>query len=476
MNDVNKTPRVRIAPSPTGELHLGGARTALFNWLFAKHHGGTFLLRIEDTDPARSKPEYVQQIEESLTWLGLNWDEPEILQSQRSDKYKTALKALLNSEYAYRCFCTKNELDADRQSAEKSGEPYFYSGKCRNLPVSQIQEKLKRGRPFSIRMRIPDGTTGFTDSVYGYIHVENKEIDDFIIGRNDGSATYNLVVVVDDNEMQITHVIRGEDHISNTPKQILIYKALGMEVPQFTHLPMILGPDKKRLSKRHGAPGIQFFRDQGYLPDALINYLTFLGWNPGTEQEIYSVSEIIKSFSIDRIQKKGAVYDENKLNWMSGQHLMRLDPAGILEKMRAFNTNWHTDQDDDYLHSVIALMKKRIKSLVELDEKTEYFFTDPQDFEEKAANKHWKNRTVNYIVESYMLLLNNLSKWNKVILEDTLRSVCDKTKVPSGKLIHATRLAVSGGSAGPSLFEMLEVLGKKTCVRRLNYALQRLPL
>lgn len=476
MNEVIKTQRVRFAPSPTGELHLGGARTALFNWLFARQYSGTFLLRIEDTDAVRSKSEYVKQIEESLTWLGLNWDEPAVFQSQRSDTYKTALKVLLNSEHAYRCFCTKEELAADRQSAEKRGEPYFYSGKCQKLPASEIQENSKQGIPFSIRMRIPEGTTGFTDSIYGYIHVDNREIDDFIIGRNDGSSTYNLVVVVDDNDMQITHVIRGEDHISNTPKQILIYKALGMEVPQFAHLPMILGPDKKRLSKRHGAPGIQYFRDQGYLPDALINYLAFLGWNPGSEQELFSISEIIKAFSIDRIQKKGAVYDEIKLNWMSGQHLMRLDPASILEKIRSANPDWHTDQNEEYLQSVIEMMKERIKSLVELDEKTGYFFTDPQNYEEKAAIKHWKDRTVNYIVESYMLLLINLNDWNKVILEDTLRSVCDKAGVPSGKLIHAARLAVSGGSAGPSLFDILELLGKSTCVRRLNKALRRLPL
>ncbi len=476
MNDVKKAPRVRFAPSPTGELHLGGARTALFNWLFAKHYGGSFLLRIEDTDPVRSKPEYVTQIEESLSWLGLNWDEPAVFQSQRNDTYKTALKVLLNSERAYRCFCTKEELAADRRAAEKRGEPYFYSGKCRELPGSEIQEILKQGKPFSIRMKIPEGTTSFTDSIYGTIQVDNREIDDFIIGRTHGSSTYNLVVVVDDNDMQISHVIRGEDHISNTPKQILIYKALGMKVPQFAHLPMILGPDKKRLSKRHGAPGIQYFRDQGYLPDALINYLAFLGWNPGTEQEFFSISEIVEEFNIDRIQKKGAVHDEIKLNWMSGQHLMHLDAANILDKIRYINTNWHTDQNDDYLQSVIELMKERIKSLVELEEKTDYFFTDPQDYEEKAAIKHWKDRTVNTIIESYILLLNDIIDWNKAILEDTLRSVCDKASISPGKLIHATRLAVSGGPAGPSLFDILELLGKSNCVRRLNNALRRLPL
>jgi glutamyl-tRNA synthetase len=249
-----------------------------------------------------------------------------------------------------------------------------------------------------------------------------------------------------------------------------------MKVPQFAHLPMILGPDKKRLSKRHGAPGIQYFRDQGYLPDALINYLAFLGWNPGTEQEFFSISEIVEEFNIDRIQKKGAVYDEIKLNWMSGQHLMHLDAANILDKIRYINTNWHTDQNDDYLQSVIELMKERIKSLVELEEKTDYFFTDPQDYEEKAAIKYWKDRTVNIIIESYILLLNDIIDWNKAILEDTLRSVCSKASVSPGKLIHATRLAVSGGSAGPSLFDILELLGKSTCVRRLNNATRRLPL
>jgi len=469
-------PRVRFAPSPTGELHLGGARTALYNWLFAKQNNGTFLLRIEDTDAVRSKPEFVDQIKDSLQWLGLVWEDLIVFQSQRQELYKTAVVKLLASNNAYRCFCSKEQLADERQAAEQRGEAYTYSGICRNLADNKIQAELAKQNSFSVRMRIPGGHTEFTDRIYGSVKVENSQIDDFIIARTDGTPTYNLVVVIDDNDMQITHVIRGEDHISNTPKQILIYNGLEYKIPEFAHLPMILGPDKKRLSKRHAAPGIQFFRDQGYLPQALINYLAFLGWNPGTEQEILSVQELINTFNISKVQKKGAVYDENKLNWMSGQHIFTLEPETLLKKMREIYPAWRNTIDNNYLISMIVLMQQRIKSLVELDEKTNYFFDDPIEYEEKAVRKRWKDNSTNDIISEYIDVLRDISNWNKDTLEIILRKISDAKQVSAANLIHPTRLAISGTAAGPSLFALMELLGKETCLRRMNAALLALPL
>ena len=468
-------PRVRFAPSPTGELHLGGARTALFNWLFAKQNKGTFLLRIEDTDAVRSKPEFVQQIKDSLQWLGLEWENPIVYQSQRQELYRSTIEKLLNKNNAYRCFCSKEQLGNERESADKRGEAYTYSGICRNLSDKIVQMYLEKQINFSVRMRVPGGNTEFQDQIYGSVKVENSQIDDFIIARTDGTPTYNLVVVVDDNDMQITHVIRGEDHISNTPKQILIYNGLEYNTPIFAHLPMILGHDKKRLSKRHSAPGIQFFRDQGYLPQTLVNYLAFLGWNPGTEEEIFSVQELIKTFNISKVQKKGAVYDDKKLNWMSGQHIFKLQPSAILKKMREFYPAWRDTSHDNYLISIVELMQERIKSLVELDEKTRYFFNDPNEYEEKAVRKRWKDNSINDIVSEYIVLLSELKQWDKDILEYTLRKITDAKQVSAGNLIHPTRLALSGVAAGPSLFNIMEILGKETCLRRINSALKRFP-
>ena len=305
---MKKSPSVRFAPSPTGKLHLGGARTALFNWLYAKHNGGKFFLRIEDTDTERSKKEYTDQILKSLDWLGLNWSSPLIYQSQRNSLYKEEVQKLLDNGRAYRCFLTREELAFARDKANKEGGDFRVPKTYRSLSLKDQKSLLNAGQSFTIRLKIPNkGHTSFIDKIYGDIRVNNKEIDDFIIVRSDGSPTYNLTVVVDDNDMEIDHVIRGEDHISNTSKQILIYSALGYTVPIFVHLPMILGTDKKRLSKRHGAPGIEEYRIQGYSVDALINYIVMLGWNPGSENELLSLNEIISQFDLKNIQKKGAV-------------------------------------------------------------------------------------------------------------------------------------------------------------------------
>jgi len=471
----DKNIRVRFAPSPTGQLHLGGARTALFNWLYARKHGGEFLLRIEDTDKVRSKQEYTYQICDSLEWLGLDWDKKIVYQSNRTRLYKEAITKLLETEKAYPCFCSKEKIAEERKQAESSGGAYYYSGTCRNLSQEIIKKRIENGDSYSVRIRVPKGYTEFDDQIYGKIKINNKEIDDFIIARTDGSPVYNLVVAIDDNDMNITHIIRGEDHISNTPKQIMIYEALNLPIPQFAHLPMILGPDKKRLSKRHGATGVQEYRNIGYLPETMINYLALLGWNPGTEQEIFSPDDLIKQFSIDRIQKKSAVFDEKKLQWMSGQHIYQKSAHELLTGIRDNDYDWRKSEDENYVCKVIGLMKERVKSLRDMQEMTNYFFDDPAKYDEKAVRKKWKDDSVNELIEKFNYSLENINNWKIENIEAALRHIAEKEDVSAGKIIHPTRLAISGTSSGPSLFEMMELLGKDTCLRRLKNAIAILP-
>ena len=468
-------PRVRFAPSPTGQLHLGGARTALFNWLFARKHGGKFILRIEDTDKLRSKQEFTDQICDSLKWLCLDWDEEIVFQSTRNDLYKGAIKKLLETGKAYRCFCSKEKIAEERKQAEMSGSAYYYSGTCCNLDAKVVQANIKNGKPFSVRILVPEGYTEFDDKIYGRIRVNNKEIDDFIIARTDGSPVYNLVVAIDDNDMEITHIIRGEDHISNTPKQLMIYKALNYPIPEFAHLPMILGPDKKRLSKRHGATGVQEYREQGYLANALINYLALLGWNPGTEQEVFSLDELIKQFSIERVQKKSAVFDEKKLQWMSGQHIYRKSASEILKSIRTDNPNWRKS-DDDYVLKVIELMKERARSLLDMQELTAIFFEDSNTYDEKTVKKKWKDKSVNKLIAKFKNLLDKIELWDAKQIEIALRNLAECEKISAGKIIHPTRLALTGVGSGPSLFVMMELLGKEICLRRLQKAINTLPV
>lgn len=471
----DKNIRVRFAPSPTGQLHLGGARTALFNWLYARKRGGEFLLRIEDTDKVRSKQDYTDQICDSLKWLGFDWDKEIVYQSNRNSLYKDAITRLLENGKAYPCFCSKEKIAEERKQAESSGNGYYYSGTCRNLSQEIVNQRLENGDSYSVRIRVPKGYTEFDDQIYGKIKINNKEIDDFIIARTDGSPVYNLVVAIDDNDMKITHIIRGEDHISNTPKQIIVYEALNLPIPQFAHLPMILGPDKKRLSKRHGATGVQEYRDIGYLHEVLDNYLALLGWNPGTEQEIFTIEELINEFSISRVQKKSAVFDERKLEWVSGQHIYKKTPSELLNGLRSINPEWRKNEEKKYLINVIQLMQERVKCLIDLQNNTNYFFEDPTEYDENAVRKKWKNDSVNELISKFNNSLQNIDNWTIVNIETTLRLIAEKEDVSAGKIIHPTRLAISGTSSGPSLFELMELLGKETCLRRLKNANKILP-
>ena len=456
--------RVRFAPSPTGQLHLGGARTALFNYLFAKRSKGKFLLRIEDTDRERSRHEYVEQILDSLSWLGLDNDDEPIFQSSRSDRYSEIVERLLANRTAYRCFATEKELNKIREETKT----FLYPGLWRDRSDNDVQSKMDAGESFTVRLRTPlSGSTSFIDQIYNKIETPNKEIDDFVIARSDSSPVYNLVVAVDDHDMGITHVIRGEDHVSNTPKQIMIYQALNWNLPSFAHLPMILGPDQKRLSKRHGAAGVQAFREQGYLPEALNNYLALIGWNPGTDQEMFNMEQLADTFDLGKVNKKSAVFDDKKLNWISGHHLMFRSNKDILDNVRSLTPEWGKTESDVYVMKVIDQLKVRAKTLIQLAEQSKYFFTDPESIDKEAKMNSWKDNT-RELLATYFKHISELDDWDQNSLESLLRTVANDAGVGAGKIIHPVRLALSGITHGPSLFIMMELLGKERCIRRIR--------
>jgi len=462
-------PRLRFAPSPTGQLHLGGARTALSNYLYAKKNGGQFLVRIEDTDLERSKKEHIDQICDSLQWLGLNWDEELVYQSKRGESYNNSLEDLLSSGKAYRCFASKEELEQIRKEAGS----YHYSGLWRNKSDNDINIELEKKTPFTIRLRSPnDGHTVFNDMIYGNISISNSEIDDFIIARSDGSPVYNFTNVIDDQNMNITHVVRGEDHISNTPKQILIYKAFSWEPPIFAHLPMILGEDKKRLSKRHGATGVQSYRDEGFQPESLLNYLALLGWNPGTEEEIMDLDQLVSKFDISKVQKKAAVFDQKKLNWISSQHLALQNDQDILDRIRLISTEWGIKEDNSFCLCVINIMKTRSRSLVDLIDQAGYFFNDPSSFNENDVQKTWKEDS-QVILEEVIQMLGNIDDWTANELELILKKYMENNGYGFGKVMKPVRLGLCGNLQGPSLFDIMELLGKEVVINRLNYIINQ---
>ena len=463
-------PRVRFAPSPTGQLHLGGARTALSNYLFTKNQGGKFLVRIEDTDLERSKKEYTDQICQSLDWLGLKWDEELVYQSSNTSVYESYIDALLKNNKAYMCFASKKELDEIR----KESNSFHYPGIWRDRDVGDINNEIKKGSPFTVRLKTPqDGKTSFKDLIYGNISVENNEIDDFIIARSDGSPVYNLTNVVDDSLMEITHVIRGEDHVSNTPKQILIYNALGFEVPTFAHLPMILGEDKKRLSKRHGATGVNEYKSMGYQPDALLNYLVLLGWNPGTEEEIFDLDSLVKNFDIRKVQKKSATYDQKKFNWISSQHLIREDSEKVLNRLASVDPEWGEYKSQDYLLKVIDLIKSRSNSLTDLIDQSQYFFSSPKNFDSNQLKKIWKKDTSPKIIE-LKNVLNSINIWTANELESNFKSFTDQRGIGIGKVMQPMRLIICGSLQGPSLFDLMELIGKEESLKRISYAINQI--
>ena len=471
MNSSNNI-RVRFAPSPTGELHLGGARTALSNFLFAKSKGGKFLLRIEDTDLERSKKSFTDQIIDSIKWLGLQWDEEIVFQSNRSNHYNKYLKLLLLSGAAYRCFATKDELVNMR---EQSGS-YQYNGLWRDRDEKDINKQLDSGVPYTIRLKTPEsGFIKLQDMIYGNIRVSNSEIDDFIIARSDGSPVYNFTNVVDDKNMRITHVIRGEDHISNTPKQMHIYSALNWEIPKFAHLPMILGQDKKRLSKRHGAASVNSYREEGYQPQALINYLALLGWNPGTEEEIMELPGLISKFDFSRVQKKSAVFDQKKLSWVSSQHLINQDVNETLDAIRLIEPGWGKNKENHFCLDVIRLMTVRSNSLKDIIKESNYFFKPPNVFFDTNLEKIWDQKAHGDIKE-IIKLYSALNSWGQVDIEKIFKDYIKNKNYGIGRLMKPMRIALCGSLTGPSLFELMRLLGKQETINRLDYALNQIEL
>lgn len=467
--------RVRFAPSPTGELHVGGARTALFNWLFSRHHEGTFILRIEDTDEERSDEDHIEGIFEALTWLGIDWDEGPVHQSERLELYRDYVSLLMNSGNAYYCFCTPEELDEQRQAAQEEGEGWKYPGTCRDLSSDEIQEKLEADEPKVVRFKVPDeGTTVVQDVVHEEVTFENGELDDFVLLRSDEKPTYHLSNVVDDIEMGITHVVRGADHLSNTPKQILVYEALDASLPTFAHLPLILGEDRKRLSKRHGATSVTHFRDKGFLPGAVVNYLALLGWSPGTDQEIFTVPELVREFSLERVNKSNAIFDLEKLSWLNGQYISEV-PAGELRiPVRDALRNrgcWQEELDmerRDYFFALINLWQSRSRTINELADNIAPFLTEAFPYEPEAVHEYLTDTDLVEPLESLREAFARTEPWSQEEIERTLRDVAEEVGREAADLIHATRVALTGKKASPSIFEVLEFMGQDKTRARME--------
>lgn len=474
--------RVRFAPSPSGSLHIGGARTALFNWLFARQNQGKLILRLEDTDTSRSTEDSARGIVEGMRWLGLNWDEgPEVggdygpyCQSQRLSTYNIYLKKLLESGQAYYCFCSADDLLKEKEEAQRQKTNYKYSGRCRSLSPGDVEARLAAGEKAVIRLSVPsDGITVIEDLVRGRVEFANNLFDDFIIAKSDSWPTYNFAVVVDDYTMKISHVIRAEEHLSNTPKQMFIYQAMGWQAPSFAHVSMILSPDRSKLSKRHGATSVQEFRDQGYLPETLTNYLALLGWSTGQDRDFWNLMDMIKEFSLKDISRSPAVYDLEKLTWMNGHYIAEC-PAqrlGDLLIREAEAKGWPVESNADYFLKVIELVKSRAKTTLEILSLIEYFFEDPINYDESGFNKYFRKDNAPLLLQTAEELVRELNKFSVEALENAIRSKAASMGIKAGDLIHPIRLAVSGRTNTPGLFEIMAILGKEVCLRRIRAAL-----
>lgn len=470
---MTDTIRVRFAPSPTGHLHIGGARTALFNWLYARHHGGTFILRIEDTDRTRSTDEYIEAILEGMKWLNLDWQEGPFRQTDRFDVYRNYVDKLVQEGKAYHCYCSSEELEQRRHLAIAQGKPQKYDGRCRDLkePVP--------GRIPVVRFKTPQlGETIVDDLIRGSVVFENSQLDDLIILRSDNTPTYNFTVVVDDVDMRITHVIRGDDHLNNTPKQIHIYKALGYKIPKFAHLPMILGADKSRLSKRHGATSVMAYYEMGYLPDALVNYLVRLGWSHG-DQEVFSRGELINYFSFENVGNAAAVFNPEKLLWLNQQYIMAAAPEKLAELVKPFLVKESIISEAEaldmtWLASAVKTLQERAKTLVELAKSLRYYIVEEVTFDEKAKEK--------FLSEKSLPLLKDLkdalalqADFSHAGLESVFKGIVEKQGVKLGALAQPVRVAMTGGTESPGIYEVLEVLGKEKTLKRLDKAVSIIP-
>lgn len=478
--------RVRFAPSPTGYLHIGGARTALFNWLFARKMGGKLILRIEDTDTERLKEDSVSQILTSLKWLGLNWDEgPEAggecgpyYQSERRELYSKYAQQLLDEGKAYYCFCTPADLEAEREKQRAAKQPFRYARTCRDLDPEVAKARAAAGEPYSVRIKIPtEGSITVHDLIHGDVTFNMDQFDDFVIVKSNGMPTYNFAVVVDDHLMGMTHVLRAEEHLSNTPKQLLIYEALGFEPPKFGHMPMILAPDRSKLSKRHGATSVEEFRAQGYLPEAIINYLTLLGWGPGDEREIFTLEETVKLFELEQMSKKAAVYDTKKLTWMNGQYLSELPLEKILPEAETFfikdglvTKEWLAE-NKEYFAKLVDTVRVRVKTLQEVADASAYFFKDVEAYDEKGVAKHFKPEAAE-LLEKCIAALEADEVFDLTSTEAIYNTIAADNGLALGKVIHPTRLALTGRTVSPGMFDVMVLLGKEKTLARMRKAVE----
>lgn len=479
-------PRVRFAPSPTGYLHVGGARTALFNWLFARHENGTLILRIEDTDVERNKPELVDGILAGLRWLGIEWEEGPFFQSQRLEMYRQAAEKILASGAAFACYCKASSYAGGDHAEEQEGEGDDEGSKsmkaaacpCRDFTDAQLTAKEKEGVQRAIRFRTPrTGTTHFEDAVFGSREVQNADIEDFVLLRSNGLPTYQLSVVVDDIDMRITHIIRGADHLSNTPKQVLIYRALGAQPPVFAHVPLILGADRTRLSKRHGATSVGSYAEEGFLPEAFRNFLALLGWSPGDDSEYLRTSDLIERFSLDGVSRTNAIFDRAKLEWFNTEYLHKMPVQELLPYVEAELKRvgiWQgspASKDSAWFAYAVDLIRPRTRLVTDFSTWSRAFFTDDFDYEQEAREKFWKDERLRGMLEKLAGALEAMPDWNHDSCDAALRSLAAAEGVKAGLLINATRVAIVGRAVAPPLFETMVVLGRDRVVSRIRRAL-----
>jgi nondiscriminating glutamyl-tRNA synthetase len=472
--------RVRFAPSPTGHMHVGNARTALFNWLYARNKNGVFVLRIEDTDMERSTKESACGIVEAMKWMGLDWDEgPEVdggygpyFQSERLDIYREAALKLVEKGQAYYCYCSAEELTSRREQALKEGRAPGYDGKCRNLSEhDRRQYELKGIRP-TVRFKVNEATIIFDDAIRGPVQFDSSALEDFVILKSDGVATYNFAVVLDDALMHITDVIRGEDHIPNTPKQILLYNALGYPIPRFAHIPMILGPDRARLSKRHGATSVEQYRELGVVREAFVNYLSLLGWGYDDKQQLFTIDELIEKFSLERVSKNAAIFDPKKLEWMNGKYIRDFDLDRVVQECLPYLKAVNLLDDDtihakmDWIKKIIASVWERLKYLSEVVDATRYFFTDDIVYHEEAVEKVLRKEGISHIFDELMAQFEKI-EFSEEKVEQVFRGLADELGLKAKDVIQPARVAFTGSLTSPGIFEVAVLLGKDTCIKRL---------
>lgn len=487
MGIKNNNVRVRFAPSPTGYLHIGGARTALFNWLYARHYNGSFILRIEDTDRMRSTPEAVKAILDGMKWLGLDWDEgPEkggkhgpYFQTERLVLYREFVAKLLKIGAAYYCYCSAEELADRRKKQFADGKPAIYDRKCLNLSETEKKQLEKEGKKPAIRLKMPDRQIVVHDLIKGKMEFESKLLSDFVIMKSDGVPTYNFAVVIDDILMNISLVMRGDDHISNTPKQIVIYQALDMPVPEFAHIPMIMGPDNTRLSKRHGATSVMEYQRMGFLSEAVLNYIVHLGWSSGTNREIFSIKELIENFTLDKISNHSAIFDMEKLNWFNNEYLKRLSDEKYVEMLIPFLKDAGyielplNEEKVGWLRKVVSLMKSRVRNFKQFLEYGDYFFIEDFTVEEKAI-EILEQKGVIDILEHLVKRLKEIKDWKEENIESEVREMANQLSLKGKQIIHPTRVSLSGKTVGPGLFLLMEALGKEINIKRLEKTIHKL--